>query len=171
MTEHTEPPGAMRELAEPLAAFVEEVALFFESGGMPRIAGRIVGYLLVCDPPHRSVTELAQELDVSKGSVSTMTRMLRNTGLLEQAPVPGERARYMRLRDDGFEAVFEHQLRQVSAFAELASKGLTLLESDAHDRSLRLRTLAALYGFYEREMPRLLQRWREEQVRLVEDVS
>jgi hypothetical protein len=100
-----------------------------------------------------------------------MARMLLNTGLLEQAPVPGERARYMRLRDDGFEAVFEHQIRQVSAFAELASRGRALLKGEAQERSQRLRTLTALYGFYEREMPRLLERWRDERARLVEGVS
>lgn len=36
------------------------------------------------------------------------------------------------------------------------------------DRTRRLRTLGAIYGFYQREMPRLLERWREERTRLVE---
>ena len=158
----------MTGLSEPLVAFVEEVALFFEQAGMPRIAGRILGYLLVCNPPYRSATQLSEELGVSKGSVSTMARMLRTTGLLEPAPVPGERATYLRIRDDGFEAVFEHQIRQVSAFGTLASRGLALMGDASPDRTHRLRTLGAIYGFYEREMPRLLERWREERTGLVE---
>ncbi|MEX1256417.1 MAG: MarR family transcriptional regulator [Gemmatimonadota bacterium] len=161
----------MQRLSPPLAAFVEEVALFLEPGGMPRIAGRIVGYLLVCDPPHRSAAQLAEELSVSRGSVSTMVRMLRTTGLLEPAPVPGERAIHLRLSDDGFEAVFEHQIRQVSAFGELASKGLTVLRGAPSERTRRLRLLAALYGFYEREMPGLLERWRTERARIIRDFA
>ncbi len=158
----------MSELSGPLAAFVEEVALFFDQAGMPRIAGRILGYLLVCHPPYRSATQLSEELGASKGSVSTMVRMLRNTGLVEPAPVPGERATYLRIRDDGFEGVFEQQIRHVSAFGALASKGLRLLGDADPERTRRLRTLAAIYGFYEVEMPRLLERWREERTRLVE---
>ncbi len=158
----------MSELSDPLTAFVEEVALFFDQAGMPRIAGRILGYLLVCHPPYRSATQLSEELGVSKGSVSTMARMLRTTGLLEPAPVPGERATYLRIRDDGFEGVFEQQIRQVSAFGALASKGLGLLGDADPDQTRRLRTLGAIYGFYEVEMPRLLERWREERTQLVE---
>ncbi len=158
----------MTELSDPLTAFVEEVALFFDQAGMPRIAGRILGYLLVCDPPYRSATQLSEELGASKGSVSTMVRMLRNTGLVEPAPVPGERATYLRIRDDGFEGVFEQQIRQVSAFGALATKGLGLLGDADPERTYRLRTLAAIYGFYEVEMPRLLERWREERTQLVE---
>ncbi len=158
----------MTELSDPLTAFVEEVALFFDQAGMPRIAGRILGYLLVCDPPYRSATQLSEEMGASKGSVSTMVRMLRNTGLVEPAPVPGERATYLRIRDDGFEGVFGQQIRQVSAFGALASKGLGLLGDADPDRTRRLRTLGAIYGFYEVEMPRLLERWREERTRLVE---
>ena len=42
--------------------FVEEVGLLFEHAGLPRMAGRILGWLLICDPPHQSPGELAEVL-------------------------------------------------------------------------------------------------------------
>lgn len=151
----------MPRAPEPLMAFVEEVALFFEQAGMPRIAGRILGYLLVCEPPYRSAAKLADELGVSRGSVSTMSRMLREVGLVVPAPVPGERATYLQVSDDGFERVFERQIQQVAAFGALADRGLKLL-SEEPERSRRLQSMRAIYAFYAHEMPALLERWRRE---------
>lgn len=155
----------MPRVPESLMAFVEEVALFFEQAGMPRIAGRILGYLLVCEPPYRSAAELADELGVSRGSVSTMSRMLREAGLVAPAPLPGERATYLQISDDGFERVFERQIHQVAAFTALADRGLALLSDEPPERSRRLRSMRAIYAFYEREMPALLERWRQERSR------
>ena len=57
------------------AGFIERMGLAFESDGLPRIAGRIFGLLLLSEDC-RSLDELAAELKVSKGSVSTNARLL-----------------------------------------------------------------------------------------------
>jgi DNA-binding MarR family transcriptional regulator len=154
---------------DPLAAYVEEVALFFEQSGLPRIAGRVLGLLLVCDPRVRSAAELADELGVSKGSISTMTRLLVRSGLIEKVGIPGERTTYFRLRDDGFESLFAFKLQALVSFRPLADRGLQLLgEVDpSADRSHRLRVIRALYAFFEREMPVMLDKWRDERETLI----
>ena len=40
--------------------FVEEAGIVFEQTGLPRMAGRIFGWLLICDPPHQSTDQLAE---------------------------------------------------------------------------------------------------------------
>ena len=40
--------------------FVEEVGIVFEQTGLPRMAGRILGWLLISDPPHQSTDQLTQ---------------------------------------------------------------------------------------------------------------
>ena len=47
--------------------FVEEVALVFEEIGLIRMAGRILGWLLISNPPYQSADELAEALQASKG--------------------------------------------------------------------------------------------------------
>lgn len=149
-------------MTEPTENYVEEVALFWEAHGLPRIAGRILGLLLVCDPPHRSAKELAAELGASKGSVSAMTRLLLQSGTIEVVPVPGERATYYRLSPDSLERKLERRLIEMVAFRELADKGLELLADAPAAHRDRLETVRSLYAFLERELPALLDRWREE---------
>ena len=60
--------------------FVEEVGLAFERLGHPRMAGRVMGLLLIADPPYLCVTEMSDLLQASKGSISTMTHLLLQLG-------------------------------------------------------------------------------------------
>ncbi len=144
-----------------LPAFVEAVALHWEQYGLPRMAGRTIGLLLVCHPPHRSASELATELGASKGSISTMTRLLLAAGSIETIALPGRRATYYRLTAGGMEARFERRLRSMIGFVRIAEQGLELLADQPLERSERLREVARMYGFLEAELPALLERWRK----------
>ena len=56
-----------------VADFVERMGLTLEGEGLPRIAGRLFGFLLV-HPEAYSLDELAERLQVSKASISTNAR-------------------------------------------------------------------------------------------------
>lgn len=148
-------------MTDDLSRYVEDTALLFESLGIPRMAGRILGLLLVCDPPHRTSTELVRELSASKASISEMTRMLVTFGLLERFARPGERSNYFRVRDDGFEMLFEQEMKTIAAFGNLAEQGLAVI-GDNRERGQRLRALRAFYRFWEEALPDLAARWRDE---------
>ncbi|EDM76107.1 hypothetical protein PPSIR1_31268 [Plesiocystis pacifica SIR-1] len=145
-----------------LSAYIEDVALFWEKQGLPRIAGRIVALLLVCDPPQRSATQIATELGVSKGSVSSMTRLLLASGTIEAVALPGDRATYFRLTADSLERKFSRRLESMIGFRRLAERGLALMEDTPPEQRARLRRVAALYTFLERELPLLLDKWHAE---------
>lgn len=150
-----------------LERYVEDLAVFFEKSGLPRIAGRILALLLVCDPPHRAASDFVEELGVSKASVSNMLRLLETAGLIERVGVPGERASRYALAKDGFERKFEMSTRALVGFSPLAARGFEVLAPAGDERKARLREMAALYAFWEREMPKLLKRWRAERAALV----
>ena len=40
--------------------FIEDIALFFERMGIPRMAGRILGVLLIADPSAQSITDIGE---------------------------------------------------------------------------------------------------------------
>ncbi len=52
-----------------------------------RMAGRMLGWLLICDPPHQSMNAIADVLQASKGSISTMTRLLIQLDLIERTGI------------------------------------------------------------------------------------
>ena len=75
------------------AAFIERMGLFWESEGLPRIAGRLFG-LLFLQSEECSLDEMAAALGVSKASVSTDIRRLERMGFVERISRPGDRRDY-----------------------------------------------------------------------------
>lgn len=69
--------------------FIEELALFYEKWGVPRIGGKILG-LLLTEEGKLSSEDIASKLAISKGSVSTNLRLLINVGWFTKKAVPGD---------------------------------------------------------------------------------
>ena len=145
--------------------FVEEVGLFFEQTGMPRMAGRILGWLLISDPPHQSTDELAGGLMASKGSISTNTRLLIRIGLIERLGLPGVRHDYFRIRLGAWDHLIKQSVDQVAIVRQLAERGLKLLEGKPILTRQWLEEMRDMYAFFEREYPALLERWEQEQTK------
>lgn len=147
--------------------FVEEVGLSFELVALPRMAGRIFGWLLISDPPHQSLGELAETLQASKGSISTMARLLIQIGLIERVSLPGQRRDYFQIKLNAWSQMAEQHLAQMTAFRKLAERGLELFE-DADPLRQRLEEMHHMHAFLERELPILNQRWEEEHQRILQ---
>ncbi len=141
-------------------AFVEEFGLFFEQLGGPRMAGRIVGRLLVADPPEQSSAQLMRYLDASKASISTMTRYLIQLGLIERVGVPGERIDHFRLRAGAFTQLTEARVRQTSDVLAILDRGLELpVAQRSPTVRRRVQEVRDFYGFFRRELLAALERY------------
>lgn len=143
--------------------FIEEVGLSFESVSLPRMAGRVFGWLLISNPPHQSPTELADVLQASKGSISTMTRLLVQLSLIERISLPGQRRDYFRIKPNSWAELSKQRLAQITAFRKLAEQGLKLLEQDDPFLSQRLEEMRDIHTFWEQELPLMTQRWEQRQ--------
>ena len=143
--------------------FAEEVGIAFEQTGLPRMAGRILGWLLVADPPHQSMEQLTSALTASKGSISTTTRLLIHHGLIERISLPGVRHDYFRLRSDTWQHMIGRGLTgEIRMFRQLAEHGLDLLGEKTTANSKWLKEMLDVYTFLEQEFPALLERWEKE---------
>jgi DNA-binding transcriptional regulator GbsR (MarR family) len=143
--------------------FAEEVGIVFEQTGMPRMAGRILGWLLIADPPHQSTEQITKALMASKGSISTMTRLLIQIGLIERLSLPGVRHDYFRLRSDAWQHMIGRGLtEEIKMVRQLAERGLELLGDKTPVTKNWLEEMRDVYTFLEREFPTLLERWERE---------
>lgn len=145
--------------------FAEEVGLYFDRFGVTRMAGRILGWLLVCEPPHQTINDLAEALQASKGSISSMTRVLIQMGLVERFSIPGHRRDYFRVRPGGWAAIPDNMSVECQRFKALAERGLRTLEDDGPHTRERLEDMRDIYAFFEREIPRLIEQYRQERLR------
>jgi DNA-binding transcriptional regulator GbsR (MarR family) len=154
-------PDGRRAVDPELLAYVEDVASWFEGNGLPRGAGRVLGWLLVCDPPEQSSDDLATVLQASAGAISTNTRLLVTAGLVERTGVPGDRRAYHRIRPDAWSGLVDAQQQQVAALTRVARRGLELLDDRPEERRARVAALADLAEFWQEQYPTLIAAWRE----------
>jgi hypothetical protein len=135
--------------------FVEELGMLLElEAGAPRMVGRTLGWLLVCDPPEQSAAELAGTLEASKGSISTATRVLVRMGMIERVRRRGERFDRFRALPDAWDE-FLWREDQFSGPRRILRIGLEALADEPPSRRDALEQLDAVYAWWERRIPRL----------------
>ena len=142
-----------------LREYIEEITLALEPLGVPRTAGHVLAYLLVCEPPEQSMNDLVEALQMSKSSVSTATQTLIQFRMIVRFSVPGERRDYYRMERDIWEKIMTARVAEMSRLRELAAKGLQMLDDEDTQTPERLQEMYHTAKFMEEEIPRLLARW------------
>ena len=146
-------------LDEDRERYVEDFGLLFGQFGLSRMFGRVLGVLMISDPPERSAEELADALGASRGSISQTTRSLIQMGLVRRWSRPGERRDYFRIRPDAWHEIMRREMESLGAFRKTAERGLELLDSDDPEVRRSLEEMRDFYAYWEREMPAVLERW------------
>ena len=124
--------------------FVERMGLIAEGDGLSRIAGRIMGLMVIEGGP-LSFAELAQRLEVSRGSVSTNTRFLERLGVIERVARRGDRQDYFQLATAPYVRLLEGSVdRMMKAHGVVAHAKEQLSDNDG-DTQRRLDELASFY--------------------------
>ncbi len=136
--------------------FVEDIGLFFEQMGLPRMAGRILGVLLISDPEAQSIPDLAQTLQASKSAISSMTRLLTEVGLIERVASPIPRRVYYRFKPGGWILYVRHWIDLMSELHQITERGLNLVQDKPADSRARLEEAHELFSLLEERFPEIL---------------
>lgn len=145
-----------------LRTWVEQIAMLLERDGLPRMAGRVFGWLLVCHPPEQSMEALAAAVQGSKASMSTMTRLLLQAGLVERVRTPGARRDEFRIRPGEWQKLWRARMELIHEASALTGRGLELLAGRPPAARARLEELHRQYLFFGEHLPRLLDRLERE---------
>ena len=141
--------------------YAEEAGVVLAGMGMPLASGKLLGYLLICDPPARSGAELAAALGLSKGSVSAGLRILEAGGLARRVAMPGRRGAFYEMTPDAIMQAAGSD--KFTTFRLLMDRGLEVLGGEDAPGGERLRTTRDFYAYLEVELPRLIDRFQTEQ--------
>jgi DNA-binding transcriptional regulator GbsR (MarR family) len=142
--------------------FIEDISLYFEQMGFPRMAGRVLGVLLIADPPEQSLNDLAEVLQASKSSMSTTTRLLSEMGLIERVPSAKPREVAFRFKAGGWVVFMRMRLRLMASLHQIAEQGLELLKDEPPALRARLQEAHDMFSQIEQELPALLRRIEKE---------
>lgn len=100
-----------------VTAFIERMGLSAQADGLPRIAGRMLGYFIIHGGP-TSLARLSTDLQVSRASVSTNARILRDLGVLEATAVPGDRQDYYQLAERHYLPMLEGYVERMGVMRD-----------------------------------------------------
>jgi DNA-binding transcriptional regulator GbsR (MarR family) len=121
-----------------LLEWVERVAMYLARDGVPPIAGRVLGWLMVCDPPEQSAGEISAAIGASRASLTSNLRLLSSMGFLAWRTRPGGRTVYYRMAEEAWSVVVCQQIAGITSFLDITRDGLDMVGSD-DDRATRIR--------------------------------
>ncbi|WP_084104702.1 GbsR/MarR family transcriptional regulator [Demequina sp. NBRC 110056] len=144
--------------ADARAGYAAQVSQYWETGGLTRAAGSILGHLMVCEPAAQTQATLASALHLSAGSVSTQLRTLTAVGMVERVRPPGERAYHYQLPQDMWVRILGTEDQRIAGLRALADAGMAALPATRPDR---ITSLDQMVRFFEGEWPRIAARLDE----------
>src|SRR5690242_1874635 len=147
--------------------FADHVGRFYaRNHGFPPMAGRLMGYMLICNPPEQTIDELGEALMASRSAITGAVKLLETYGYAARTRRTGERVDRVRLRPEALEprnfdsGLFKEQ-------SALFQEGLDLLPTEQPTaQRAALEELRALADFFDDRLPKLLAEWREHRAAL-----
>jgi DNA-binding transcriptional regulator GbsR (MarR family) len=129
--------------------FIQDYGEAYQSFGLPKLMGRVVGLMLYYRKP-LSLPQITTELNVSKGPVSQVTKRLLDHNLIQAVWVPGDRKSYYQITPDIFGCAFYNILRAQKRNLQLAKKYQDLQQKypDPSNTSFKI-SVDKMAEFYE----------------------
>lgn len=141
-------------------AFADQVGRFFaRQYGLPPVAGRVFGWLLICDPPEQTAAEIAKALQTSRSAVGSAIASMENQEQVVRTRAAGERADRVSFHPDAAVRGLESR-DEYGAMLALARHGLEVLGDAPPSRRARLLEVVAFYEFLLERMPAVAAEWR-----------
>lgn len=138
---------APRPDPQQLQAWVERVAeAFAQHFGLPPITGRILGWLLICEPAEQSAGEIAEAIGASRASLTTSMRLLTAGEFVRRRHRPGERTTYFRIDDGAWERVIRQRIIGMASLREITEDAMALIGPDS-ERASRVRAANEFFGW------------------------
>lgn len=138
-------------LTDQQRAFIAQAEQFYSDFGLPPSAGKVLGYLLICEPACQSEGVIRQTLELSTGGANNAVRTLTEIGLVSRSKQSGGRKLYYEITPGIWQELFKRRLSMGERAYTLAKEGLELSPD-----SVRLKEMYDFYAAIETRMRKAL---------------
>jgi len=140
--------------------FADHVGRFYaRQYAFPPMAGRLLGYLFVCDPPEQTIDELGDALLASRSAITGAVKLLEGYRMVRRTRLAGERMDRVSL-DPASQQPQNFDSAIHTEHAALFREGLALLADAPPDRRAPLEEMVALAEFLSERLPALRDEWQ-----------
>jgi DNA-binding transcriptional regulator GbsR (MarR family) len=126
--------------------------------GFPPMVGRVIGYLLVCDPPDQTIAELSDALLASRSAITGALDVLERISAIHRSRSAGERSDRVRLDFSSAQAR-GFDVTEYEELGVLAREGLEVLRDAAPERRATVQELIAFADWLVERTRALEQEW------------
>ncbi|WP_182914151.1 GbsR/MarR family transcriptional regulator [Paenibacillus sp. 1011MAR3C5] len=138
--------------------FIDKMGLYYESYGIPRIGGRILGLLLTASEPI-SAEAISKTLQVSRSSVSTNVRLLITIGMLDITQKPQDRTDYFILSDEAWVNAIRLRIQGFQELNRIVEQGRQAMESTGQTGNTKLQELEKWSEMMQNLHQHALEEW------------
>jgi DNA-binding transcriptional regulator GbsR (MarR family) len=139
--------------------FADHVGRFYARRyAFPPMVGRVLGYLLVCEPPAQSIAELSSALLASRSAITGALEVLERLHTIHRSRAAGERMDRVRVDFSSSEAR-GFDITEYQELGDLAREALEVLKGAPAERKAVALEMAAFADFLVEETQRMEQKW------------
>ena len=126
--------------------------------GFPPMVGRVLGYLLVCDPPGQTIAELSDALLASRSAITGALDVLERLHAIRRSRAAGERMDRVRVDFSSAQAR-GFDISEYQELGDLAREGLQVLTDASPERRTTLVEMAAFADWLVDRTRAMQQEW------------
>ena len=150
----------MEKLDKEKKTLVEKIGVVYEEAGHTPMAGRVVGLLLLAEPPYLPFDSIANELKASKSSISNTLKLLMSIGLVEYITLTGDRKRYFKINVDAIESILYKETENLKKYNQLLKNVQNIRSNKYPEFNQSLKRFIRFFELVELEYPKMIQRWK-----------
>ena len=150
------------------AAFVEEMGSYLSSVGMTPMAGRLLAWLLICDPEEQTAGELAESLRASRGAISGAIHQLETAGFVRRTRRRGDRREYVSMPAGAIRSLVGSAGAIYRGLATIAAHGVGVVQDLPPPSRERIEEFHDFVAFIQETLPRLMAEYLAERDRTVD---
>src|ERR1700729_3019809 len=124
----------------------------------PPMVGRVLGYLLVCEPRDQTIAELSEALLASRSAITGALNVLERTDAVRRSRAAGERMDRVRIDFSSAQAR-GFDISEYQELGDLAREGLQVLTDASPERRTTLVEMAAFADWLVDRTRAMQQEW------------
>jgi DNA-binding transcriptional regulator GbsR (MarR family) len=141
---------------------IEKFGVYYKKTGHQPMVGRLMAFLMLAEPPHKTFEEIVEFLVSSKSAVSNTLNMLMYMGIVDYVKITGDRKRYFRLNQNSWNTMFDAQIQELSHLRDLVGEVLDLRSEQFPELNRDISDFHSLLEIYEQEFPVILNEWKQQ---------
>lgn len=106
--------------------FIDDFAALWDQIGGVAVQGRVLALLYISELDELTATDIVTALEISRGTVSQVTRDLNRMRLIQRVSRPGDRRDYFRANPNAWFEASRSQLAESTALLEILHRGIRI---------------------------------------------